>query len=65
MRQQTADDFRERASVLDRTGLDWLAALAAENIAEGKEKPVTPFDTTAGQWNPGRQEWPWAQSPSG
>jgi hypothetical protein len=50
VKKLTREGFRERAGGSDRCSLDWLAALAAENIVEGKEKSSTPFDTTAGQW---------------
>jgi hypothetical protein len=50
VKKLTRDEFRARAILSNRCSLDWLAALAAENVSEGKEKPTTPFDTTAGQW---------------
>ena len=50
VKKLTREEFRERARTRDRNALDWLSALAGEDIFGGKEKPVTPFDTTAGQW---------------
>ncbi len=50
VKKVTRADFRARAAGVDRAGLDWLAALTAENLGDRKDKPVTPFDTTAGQW---------------